>query len=225
MNDNPDTNTSSDTNEPPKPKLMLDHTPGFVHEEHTDQGDIVLFRSTQPDFRLDFQADISWFTEGDPQTALSFYMEPSGNNYWQFTDPTSQAIWRTIAGNSNAGWTTSARYANTCNAAIRNCRCWNADPHTRRIPASHQKNGGTHDRQKETRQTLQGHVAVHRSLRESKGEPMPRNKHGKPASLEDRYLSELGQGGERDDMLQALCRIADQLKRSNDIREPKHEPK
>lgn len=87
MNDNPDTNTSSDTNEPPKPKLMLDHTPGFVHEEHTDQGDIVLFRSTQPDFRLDFQADISWFTEGDPQTALSFYMEPSGNNYWQFTDP------------------------------------------------------------------------------------------------------------------------------------------
>ena len=59
----------------------------------------------------------------------------------------------------------------------------------------------------------------------SKGEPMPRNKHGKPASLEDRYLSELGQGGERDDMLQALCRIADQLKRSNDIREPKHEPK
>lgn len=27
---------------------------------------------------------------------------------------------------------------------------------------------------------------------------MPRNKHGKPASLEDRYLSELGQGGERD---------------------------
>ncbi len=52
-----------------------------------------------------------------------------------------------------------------------------------------------------------------------------RNKHGKPASLEDRYLSELGQGGERDDMLQALCRIADQLKRSNDIREPKHEPK
>lgn len=96
--------------------------------------------------------------------------------------PTSQAIWRTIAGNSNAGWTTSARYANTCNAATRNCRCWNADPHTRRIPASHQKNGGTHDRQKETRQTLQGHVAVHRSLRESKGEPMPRNKHGKPAS-------------------------------------------
>ena len=45
------------------------------------------------------------------------------------------------------------------------------------------------------------------------------------ASPEDRYLSELGQGGERDDMLQALCRIADQLKRSNDIREPKHEPK
>lgn len=87
MNDNPDTNTSSDTNEPPKPKLMLDHTPGFVHEEHTDQGDIVLFRSTQPDFRLDFQADISWFTEGDPQTALSFYMEPSGSNCWQFTDP------------------------------------------------------------------------------------------------------------------------------------------
>ena len=54
---------------------------------------------------------------------------------------------------------------------------------------------------------------------------MPRNKHGKPASLEYRNLSELGQGGERDDMLQALCRIADQLKRSNDIREPKHEPK
>lgn len=52
-----------------------------------------------------------------------------------------------------------------------------------------------------------------------------RRKRGKPASLEDRYLSELGQGGERDDMLQALCRIADQLKRSNDIREPKHEPK
>lgn len=87
MNDNPDTNTSSDTNEPPKPKLMLDHTPGFVHEEHTDQGDIVLFRSTQPDFGLGFQADISWFTEGDPQTALSFYMEPSGSSYWQFTDP------------------------------------------------------------------------------------------------------------------------------------------
>ena len=71
MNDNPDTNTSSDTNEPPKPKLMLDHTPGFVHEEHTDQGDIVLFRSTQPDFRLDFQADISWFTEGDPPAKRS----------------------------------------------------------------------------------------------------------------------------------------------------------
>lgn len=51
---------------------------------------------------------------------------------------------------------------------------------------------------------------------------MPRNKHGKPASLEDRYLSELGQGGERDDMLQALCRIADELKRSNDLREAEH---
>ena len=216
MNDNPDTNTSSDTNEPPKPKLMLDHTPGFVHEEHTDQGDIVLFRSTQPDFRLDFQAH-------RPRSASTWNRQATTTG--SSPTPTSQAIWRTIAGNSNAGWTTSARYANTCNAATRNCRCWNADPHTRRIPASHQKNGGTHDRQKETRQTLQGHVAVHRSLRESKGEPMPRNKHGKPASLEDRYLSELGQGGERDDMLQALCRIADQLKRSNDIREPKHEPK
>lgn len=41
-------------------------------------------------------------------------------------------------------------------------------------------------------------------------------RHGKPKSLEDRYLSELGQGGERDDMLQALCRIADELKRSNE---------
>lgn len=89
MKDNPDTNTSSSgTATPiPRPRLQLDHTPGFVHEEHTDQGDIVLFRSTQPDFKLDFQADISWFTEGDPQTALSFYMEPSGNDYWQFTDP------------------------------------------------------------------------------------------------------------------------------------------
>lgn len=44
---------------------------------------------------------------------------------------------------------------------------------------------------------------------------MPRNKHRKPDSLEDRYLSELGQGGERDDMLQALCRIADELKEAS----------
>lgn len=43
-----------------------------------------------------------------------------------------------------------------------------------------------------------------------------------PQALEDRYLSELGQGGERDDMLQALCRIADELKRSNDLREAEH---
>lgn len=50
-------------------------------------------------------------------------------------------------------------------------------------------------------------------------------RHGKPKSLEDRCLSELGQGNqERDDMLQALCRIADELKRSNDMREAEHGP-
>lgn len=42
----------------------------------------------------------------------------------------------------------------------------------------------------------------------------------KPRSLEDRYLSELGDGRtQRDDMLHALCRIADQLKRIADMQE------
>ncbi|OXN00798.1 hypothetical protein Tam10B_0753 [Bifidobacterium vansinderenii] len=46
---------------------------------------------------------------------------------------------------------------------------------------------------------------------------MPRRRtRTKHKSLEDRYLSELGQGGQRDDMLHALCRIADQLTRIGD---------
>lgn len=42
----------------------------------------------------------------------------------------------------------------------------------------------------------------------------------RPARLEDRYLSELGRGGTRDDMLHALCRIADQLQRIADAMQP-----
>lgn len=38
----------------------------------------------------------------------------------------------------------------------------------------------------------------------------------KPASLEDRYITDTAHDGTRDDMLQALCRIADQLKRIAD---------
>lgn len=49
---------------------------------------------------------------------------------------------------------------------------------------------------------------------------MARKRHGsgiRSASLEERYLSELGDGRqERDDMLHALCRIADQMKRLAD---------
>ncbi|KAB7790559.1 hypothetical protein [Bifidobacterium leontopitheci] len=49
-----------------------------------------------------------------------------------------------------------------------------------------------------------------------------RRRHGtrSPASLEARYLTELGNGAQRDDMLQALCRIADELKRRNDLTQP-----
>ena len=52
---------------------------------------------------------------------------------------------------------------------------------------------------------------------------MPGKGHGsriKSRSLEDRYLNELGEGrAQRDDMLHALCRIADQLKRLADARD------
>lgn len=49
-----------------------------------------------------------------------------------------------------------------------------------------------------------------------KGTIMTRRRSRRPQNLEDRYLGELGNGGQRDDMLQALCRIADQLQRIAD---------
>lgn len=53
---------------------------------------------------------------------------------------------------------------------------------------------------------------------------MPRNKKTRrPRSLEDRYMQELAHDGQRDDMLQALCRIADQLKRIADQQEGKQD--
>lgn len=54
---------------------------------------------------------------------------------------------------------------------------------------------------------------------------MSRSRNRKPVSLEARYLSQLGRDGTRDDMLQALCRIADQLKRIADCQENKNENK
>lgn len=69
----------------PKPELMLSHTPGFIHELDTNGGCLTLFESSQPDFGLDFKAEIVWNTHGEPHTSLSFYMEPSGILYWQFS--------------------------------------------------------------------------------------------------------------------------------------------
>ncbi|KAB8294526.1 hypothetical protein [Bifidobacterium avesanii] len=80
----------------PLPDLSLTHSPGFVRALDEAQGSLILFESAQSDFALSFTCSMTWFTEGEHETRLSFYMEPDAA-YWQFEGPSEP--WR-LAGQS-----------------------------------------------------------------------------------------------------------------------------
>lgn len=75
----------------PPPALRAPHTPGIIHDLSEGEGALTIFQSTQPDFGLKFTASLTWFTTGDPQPALSFYMEQDGIQFWQFDTPDEPA--------------------------------------------------------------------------------------------------------------------------------------